>query len=186
MQGTDRSGLELLQLGQQRQKRVVHLLLVPILVGTMYWYDWNTTTVITCSIFLAMTAYYSFAYALNRHVTIDPIRKEVEIEWMQWGLFSIDKRQYPFDELSTVRYHTYRYGSHDNPPEAQFGLYLVHSVADLWPCGDTGLDSYEPKYDRDMAVRVAQMMGLPLQESDQEPWADRPKFKEMAGFSEQK
>lgn len=177
-------GSELLQLGHQRQRRVLHLLLIPLLIAIMYWYDWNTTTVITCSIFLAMTVYYSFAHTLNRHVTIDPARKEVEIEWVQWGLFSIDKRRCSFDEFSAVRYHTYHYGSHDNLPEAQFGLYLVHSVADLWPCGDTGLDSYEPRYDRDMAVKVAQVMGLPLQESDDEPWADKPKFKKMVVFSE--
>jgi len=96
----------------------------------------------------------------------------------------MDKRRYPFDDFSSVRYHTYLYGSHDNPPEAQFGLYLVHSVADLWPCGDTGLDWSEPKYDRDMAVAVAQMIGLPLLESDDEPWAYKPKFKKTTLFSE--
>lgn len=179
-------GREPLQLGHQRQRRVLHLLLIPLLIGFMYWNDWNTSAIFTCSIFLAMTVYYSFAHALNRHVTIDPARKDVEIEWVQWGLFSIDKRRCSFDEFSAVRYHTYHHGSYDNPPEAQFGLYLIHGVADLWPCGDTGLDTYEPKYDRDMAIRVAQVMGLPLQESDDEPWADKPRFKKTTVVSDQK
>ena len=80
MQCIERLGLEPLQLGHKRRLRVLHLLLVPILLMIMYWYDWSTTTVITCSIFLAMVAYYSFAHALNRHVMIDPTRKVVEME----------------------------------------------------------------------------------------------------------
>lgn len=148
----------------------------------MYWYEWASQVVIPCCFVLFVVLYLSFS-AQNRHVTIDPARKEVEIEWVQWGLFALDKRRYPFEEFSAVRYHTYQYGPHDSPPEAHFGLYLVHSVADLWPCGDTGLGISEPKYDRDMAVRVAQMMGLPLQESDDEPWAIKPKFKETTDFT---
>ena len=143
----------------------------------MHWYDWTITAVVPCCFFLFVVLYLSFK-ALNRHVTIDPVRKEVEIEWLQWGLFSIDKRRSPFDKFSAVRYHTYQRAWHDSPPETQFGLYLVHSVSDLWPCGDTFLDWSEPKYDRNMAVKVAQMMGLPLLESDDEPWAYKPKFEE--------
>ncbi len=188
MQRSEHIDLQPLQLGHQRQIRMGHLALIPIcipiLLLIMYWYDWAISVVIPCCFFLFVVVYFSLT-AQNRHITIDPARKEVEIEWIQWGLFSFDKRRCPFDDFSSVRYHTYHFGSHDNPPQAQFGLYLVHSVADLWPCGDTGLDWSEPKYDRDMAVAVAQMMGLSLLESDDEPWAYQPKFKKMMYFSEQ-
>ena len=183
MQGSEHIDLQPLQLGHQRKIRVIHLVCIPILFLIIYWYDWASSAVIPCCFFLFVVVYISFS-AQNRHISIDPIRKEVEIGWIQWGIFSIDKRRYHFDEFSAVRYHTYLHGTHDNRPEAQFGLYLVHSVADLWPCGDTGLDRSEPKYDRDLAIAVAQMMGLPLLESDDEPWADRPRFKKTTLFSE--
>lgn len=177
MTGTEQTQLQPLHLGHQRKPHFVHLLFVPILILIMYWYEWSSQAVIACSIMLAATVYWSLTRALNRHVTIDPIRRMVQIEWIQWGLISLDKRICPFSEFSAVRYHTYQHGIYDNPVEAQFGLYLVHEVADLWPCGDTGLDSSdEPKYDRDMAVAVARLMELPLLESNDAPWADQPTF----------
>lgn len=132
MQGSEDIDLQPLQLGHQRRVRVIHLVFIPVLILIMYWYDWTSQVVMPCCFFLSVVVYMSIS-AQNRHITIDPVRKQVEIEWIQWGIFSIDKRRYPFDDFSAVRYHTYYYGSHDNPPEAQFGLYLVHSVADLWP-----------------------------------------------------
>ncbi len=177
MQDREQIDLQPLQMGHQRKIRVKHLVFIPLLFLIMYWYDWASQVVTPCCFALFAVVYVSLS-AQNRHVTIDPARKEVTIEWVQWGLFTLDKRRYPFDSFSAVRYHAYQHGPHDSPPETQFGLYLVHSVADLWPCGDTGLDANEPKYDRDMALTVGQMMGLPLLESDDEPWAVEPRFKE--------
>jgi len=82
MQGSEQIDLQPLHLGHQRQIRMGHLALIPICIPIlfliMYWNDWASSVVVPCCFFLIVVVYVSFS-AQNRHITINPASKEVEI-----------------------------------------------------------------------------------------------------------
>lgn len=169
--------------------RITHLLLIPYILLAMFCFDWHVLAVTLGSLAMIGLLLYSVFFAQTRQVTIDPKQRLVCMERKRWGIFVTQKRHAAFAEFSAVRYHTYDIILEDNWRDEvkfpQLGLYLVLGKQELWRLGDSGASRSEPKYYRNTAVTVAQMMGLTLMESDDEPWAYKPKIKKTTLFSEQ-
>jgi len=174
-----------LHLGHPRRVLWVHLTLLPLPVVAMWIGNWEVIAVVLFSFILGLQIIYSFFFAINRHVTIDPIKRTVLYEKLQWGLSISERREASFDDFVAVRYYTYMIMIEDNGqevPDTRHGLYLLHRKMQQWRCGDSGMLPGEPLYFRNTAVTVAQMMGLPLEESDDHAQTYRPKIKKSTCF----